>query len=126
MNIINLKNQNEYIVTENDTAQNVGSGSVNVLGTPRLISWIEETSWKTIQPMLEEGWGSVGTEINIKHISPTPIGMKIVCCTRVIEVNSKEITFKCECFDEKSKIAEGTHKRFIANLAKFEAKAISK
>lgn len=59
--------------------------------------------------MLEKGFRTVGTEITIKHIAPTPIGMNVQCNTEIIDVSDRRITFKVECFDEISKIAEGTH-----------------
>lgn len=123
---LGLKGHKEYTVSPDDTAQKVGSGTLEVLATPRLIAFIEETAWQSIQPFLDQGVGSVGTRIDIQHLSPTPVGMKVNCLTEVIKIKGREIVFKCECVDEKSKIAEGIHHRFLVQSEKFQAKANTK
>lgn len=121
-----IKNKKDMIVTEENTAKAVGSGGLEVFATPALIALAEKTAYESVIPYLEEGQGTVGTNINIKHIAATPIGMKVVCETELIEFDidkPRRLLFSVNVYDEVEKIAEGTHERFIINNDKFMGKA---
>lgn len=105
-----------------DSALSYGSGMLNVLASPAMISFMEECSHKLLLECLSEGQDSVGTEINVKHLKATPIGMKIECKVEVIEIDGKSVLFKVEAWDEKGKIGEGTHQRFIIDVERFMKK----
>ena len=75
---------------------------------------------------LEDGKGSVGTSMNIKHIASTPIGMEVTAKTELIEVDRRRLVFKVEAFDERGKIGEGIHERFIINNEDFQKKTDNK
>lgn len=107
-------------------AVNVGSGSLEVFATPMMAMLMEKVSCKCIEACMENDETTVGTELNIKHISATPEGMKVTAEAEVMEVNGREIVFKVEAFDEAGKIGEGVHKRFVVYGEKFLAKAKSK
>ena len=117
------------IVTEENTAKAVGSGGLEVFATPALIALAEKTAYESVVPYLEEGQGTVGTNIDIKHIAATPVGMRVVCETELIEFdasNPRRLLFSVNVYDEVEKIAEGTHERFIINNDKFMGKAEGK
>jgi len=107
------------MVTENNVATNVGSGKVRVFATPMMIGLMEKAACLSIEPVLEKGQSSVGTHIDVKHCSATPIGMKVWADTEVIEIDRRRVTFKVQAFDEKGLIGEGTHDRFIIDVDKF-------
>lgn len=65
----------EMTVTQKETAEVLKSGTLPVFATPAMIALIEETAWKSVAPELEEGCATVGTSLNIKHVSATPVGM---------------------------------------------------
>ena len=115
-------------VSENNTAKALRSGALNVYATPAMVALMEEAAYKSIQSELEEGQGSVGTSINIKHISSTPIGMgmEVIAKTELIEVDRRRLVFKVEAFDERGKIGEGIHERFIINNEGFQNKTNNK
>ncbi len=121
-----LKGRLETIVTDAETALNVGSGKVRVFATPMMIALIEKTASLSLEPLLEEGQGSVGTMINVSHCAATPVGMKVWAETEVTEVDRRRIVFSVKAYDECGLIGEGTHERFIIDTAKFQAKADSK
>lgn len=121
-----LKGRLETIVTDAETALNVGSGKVRVLATPMMIALIEKTASLSLEPLLEEGQGSVGTMINVSHCAATPVGMKVWTESEVTEVDRRRIVFSVKAYDERGLIGEGTHERFIIDTAKFQAKADSK
>ncbi|MCR4589225.1 MAG: thioesterase family protein [Lachnospiraceae bacterium] len=121
-----IKGQSEEMVTEGLTAEKMGSGLLPVYATPALIALVEKTAWESIASELEEGQGTVGTKLDIAHISATPVGMKVTCNTELKEIDRRRLVFSAEVFDEAGKIAEGTHERFIIENTKFQEKAYSK
>ena len=113
-------------VSENNTAKALRSGALNVYATPAMVALMEEAAYKSIESEWEEGQGSVGTSMNIKHIASTPIGMEVTAKTELIEVDRRRLVFKVEAFDERGKIGEGIHERFIINNEGFQNKTNNK
>ena len=121
-----LKGQQEIVVTEELTAQHVGSGTLPVFATPAMISLMENTAYKSVAEHLEEGCGTVGTLMNVSHVAATPVGMKVTCETELIKVDGRALTFCVKAYDECGLIGEGTHERFVIMEEKFLAKTNSK
>ncbi len=121
-----IKGNIERTVTTEMTAKVVGSGELNVLATPMLIALAEETAWRSVAGELDEGQGTVGTRMDLSHIAATPVGMKVRCETELTEVDRRKLTFSVAAFDEKDKIAEGVHERFIVDNDAFQKKADGK
>ncbi len=120
------KNTLERKVTEELSALSMGSGTLRVFATPAMIALIEETCWRSVAQQLEEGQGTVGTLLNVKHLAPTPLGMTVKCESELIEVDGRRIVFSVNVYDETGLVGSGTHERFIINESKFQAKANSK
>lgn len=110
-------------VNETNVAAAVGSGGLAVYATPAMIALMEKAAWRAVEPCLEAGSTTVGTEINVRHIAASPIGAKIRAVAVVTAVDRKKISFSVEAFDESGKIGEGTHARFIVRSDEFLAKA---
>ena len=125
---IGTKCQLEQVVTDQLTAAAVGSGLLNVFGTPYMIGMMENAAQTALQTFLEEGQGSVGTHLDVSHTAPTPVGMKVFVEAEIISVseNGKMIDFKLKAWDEKGPIGEGTHTRAIINNERFLAKSNAK
>lgn len=123
---VGIKNSISTLVDKGNTAKYVGSGNLEVFATPSMISLIEETAWKSVTPFLNDGESTVGTKLDISHLSATPIGMKVTCVTELIEIDRRKLVFRVEVFDEVCKIGEGTHERFIVVNDKFLTKAMEK
>lgn len=109
----------EYMVEESDTAAEFGNDNVPVFASPRLLSWIEGTCIQTVKPFLPEGWETVGTTFEFKHMAATPVGMRIRVVAELTEVNGKLLQFRVKAYDEVDKICEGSHGRAIIELEKF-------
>ncbi|KUO64848.1 MAG: hypothetical protein APF84_18980 [Gracilibacter sp. BRH_c7a] len=122
--MLGLKGKSEVIVSVNNTAKAVGSGSLEVFATPMMVAMMENAAIKALQ--LPEEQTSVGTYLNVKHIAATPVGMKVWAEAEIIEVEGRRLVYKIEAYDEKEKIGEGQHERFVVNRDKFMAKANSK
>jgi len=114
-----MKAKMEIIVKENETAASYGSGGVDVYATPAMIGLIENTSLNAVDSFLPEGYATVGVHLDVKHLAATPVGMKVTATAELIEIDRKKLVFKVEAFDEKDKIGEGTHSRFIIDKEKF-------
>ncbi len=121
-----IKGFGELVVNESNTAEALGSGSLAVLATPSMIALMEKTARLSVDPFLEEGQSTVGTLVNVKHLSATPVGMKVTCNTELVEIDRRRLVFHVECSDEKGLIGEGDHERFIIDAEKFMSKASAK
>lgn len=104
----------------------LGLEGARVLSTPQMIGHMEGTSRNLLFPMLEPGFDSVGTEVNVSHLAAAPMGEKATFRSEIIAVNERRVTFKVEARDSRDKIGEGTHERFIINVERFAAKMQSK
>ena len=113
-------------VEEKDTAKAVGSGTLEVLATPKMIALMEEAAYKCIENEIENGSTSVGTLMNVKHISATPVDMEVFATAEVTEIDGRRIVFKVEAYDESGIIGEGVHERFVVAEEKFISKTYSK
>ena len=116
----------EQVVTPEMSAARVGSGLVDVFATPMMISLIEQTCNESVLPHLDEGQGTVGTLVNVAHTAATPIGMRVWCDSELVEVDRRRLVFRVKTYDECGPIGEGTHERFIIDMARFQEKALSK
>ena len=123
---IGIQGKQEIVVTDELTAAHIGSGLVRVFATPMMIALMEKTCAESVEPFLEEGQGTVGTHVNVSHCSATPVGMKVLCQSELVEVDRRRLVFKVTASDERGLIGEGTHERFIIDSAKFQAKIDAK
>ena len=113
-------------VTRELTVAHFHADMPEVYGTPLMIYLMEEVATATIQPFLPEGWVSVGTVVNVKHLAATPIGFTVTAKAEVISVGENTVTFSVEAHDGVEKIGEGTHVRAAINLERFEKRFKSK
>jgi predicted thioesterase len=121
-----LKAERRMTVGPEDTAESVGSGTLPVLATPRMIALVEATASAAVASDLEPGTSSVGTLVNVAHTSATPVGMDVVCAAELIEVDRRRLVFRVEVSDASGPIGSGIHERFVVDDAKFMSKARSK
>lgn len=123
---IGLKGMVSALVEREDTALEVGSGSLLVYATPCMVALMEGAACEAIEATLPEGKTSVGTELAVSHLSATPVGMTVRAEAEVIAVDGNALTFSVVAYDEAGKIGEGTHKRFIVNTDRFLEKTYAK
>lgn len=123
---VGIKGKDTVEVVYENTATAVGSGVLEVFATPMMIALMEKTACNSVAPYLEEGSGTVGTELNIKHVAATPIGMTVTCESELVEIDGRRLVFKVTASDEVGLIGEGMHERFIVNNEKFQTKANNK
>ena len=121
-----IKGTRTVTVNEANTAKTMGSGTLDVFATPALIALMEETCWRSVADHLEEGSGTVGTLLEIKHTAPTPVGMDVTCESELVEVDGRRLVFAVQAHDAKGLVGEGRHERFVIQNEKFQAKANAK
>ena len=104
-------------VTVENAAKTLGSGSLLVYGTPAML---------LLDGHLDEGMTTVGTNLNVDHVSASPIGCEVSCEVTLTEIDRKKLTFAVEVKDPAGVIGKGTHERFIVDAEKFQNKANGK
>ena len=123
---IGMKGEASTVAEREDTAAEVGSGDLLVYATPCMAALMEGAACEAIAPALAEGTTSVGTMLNLEHLSATPVGLEVRAEAEVTEVNGKVITFAVRAFDEAGEIGKGTHRRVIVNSQRFLDKTYQK
>jgi fluoroacetyl-CoA thioesterase len=114
-------------VTEDKTAHAMGNRGVHVFATPYVIGLLEDAAGAVMRPHYPPGGGSVGTMVEMKHLAATPVGMKVRAKATLLESDGKRYLFSVEAWDEKEKIAEGRHERFVVpDMERFLARAMKK
>lgn len=109
------------------SADAMGNHGVHVLATPFLVGLLENAAAAVLQPHLPAGGGTVGTMVEMRHLAATPVGMKVRAHATLVETDGKRFLFAVEAWDEKEKIAEGRHERFVVpDMQKFLARAMKK
>lgn len=123
---VGIKGRAEDTVTPGNTARTACSGALEVFGTPFMAALMEKAAWTSIAPYLAAGESTVGTRLNISHLSATPVGMKVWAESEVTAVDGRRLELKVAAYDERGLIGEGTHERVIVSDARFLSKAAKK
>jgi len=121
-----LTGKSEMIVKEEDLVSQLGEVTVNVLSTPRLIQLLEAAAINAIQDFIPMDQVSLGTEVKIKHLSATPLGMKVTARALLKGVEKNRLFFLVTAYDEKEKVAEGEHERVLISKDRFLQKVEKK
>jgi len=106
-------------VADRHTARHLGTGNVYVLATPVMIGLMEGACIKAVDPRLPHGQQTVGVRVDVRHLAATPLGMQVVARGELVNIEGRKLTFKVEASDEKEKIGEGVHERFIIDVERF-------
>lgn len=123
---VGMKGEVSTLVEREDTALEVGSGSLLVYATPCMVALMEGAACEAIDAALPEEKTSVGTQLHISHLSATPVGLEVRAEAEVTAVEGNTITFALAAYDEAGKIGEGTHQRVVVSSQRFLDKAYTK
>jgi predicted thioesterase len=121
-----LTGEKTETVTDDNTAESWGSGGLPVYATPAMIALMEGAASDAVDKLLPEGWSTVGTELEVKHLSATPAGLEVRAAAELLEINGRRLRFRVEAFDGVDRIGEGFHGRFIIENEGFLKKASEK
>ncbi len=122
--------EQKFVVEAKHAIDFADGGMPPVLCTPWLIWFLEHAAREAVLPCLEAGESTVGLEIEVRHVAPTPLGHTVTCAARVIHVDGARITFQVEAHDQTELIARGVHRLQVIRVAGFakrvEQKAVSR
>ncbi|MFO7722086.1 MAG: thioesterase family protein [Bacteroidales bacterium] len=110
------------VVRDEDSAARYGSGLLPVFATPAMVGLMEAAANEAIQPYLPEGFITLGTEINVKHLKATPVGWPVECTATLETIEDRKLTFRIIARDPDGMIGEATHQRFVVNAERFMEK----
>jgi fluoroacetyl-CoA thioesterase len=111
--------EDSFTIAMENSAIHLGSGSTRVLATPWMIAFMERVSHRLLTCCLPEGFSSVGSHLDVRHIAPTPVGATIRVKAEVLSVEGNRIFFSIQAWDELEKIGKGTHERVVIDEQRF-------
>jgi len=123
---IGAKMERHVAVTDENAISFLGHNEARVLATPWLIANLEWAARDAVKPYLLDGYDTVGTQVNVRHLAATPIGMQARFYAEVTAIDDRMVSFRVEAWDEKEKIGEGTHERAVINIERFARRVQSK
>ena len=121
-----MSGEHTFVVEPKHAIEFADDAMPAVLATPTLIGLMERTARQTLAPLLEAHERSVGTEIDLRHLAPSPVGATVTVTTRVIRAEGREVTFQVEARDREDMIARGLHKRAIIRVEGFAKRVAAK
>ena len=124
--LIGSKGESQVEVTSEIATTFLNLEDAKVLSTPRMIGLMEKTCRDLVLPLLESGYDTVGTHVNVAHLAGAPMGSRVTFRAEVIGVTDRRIEFRVEASTDSERIGEGTHQRAIINVAKFAARQAQK
>lgn len=124
--VIGIQGEKEEIVTAEKTALAMGSGKLAVYATPSMVALMEGAAVAALEDKLAAHMDTVGSRIEIMHLSATPLDMKVKAVASLIDIDGKKLTFEVEAFDEREKIGSGIHQRYIINPERFMERCTGK
>ena len=124
--VIGETGERDYPTEAKHAVEFAGDGMPAVVSTPNIVGFLERTARETIAPHLDANERSVGIEIDIRHLAPTPVGQTIHCTARVIAVDGTKISFQIEARDEQEVIVRGLHKRAVIRTESFSRRVQAK
>lgn len=114
------------VVNSDNTAVSMGSGTLPIFASPAMACLIEQAAVGALQAFLPLGSTTVGMGMNIKHLAASPIGHNVQAEAVVVSVEGRRVEFRVTVHDEREKIGEGTHERFVINAENFMGKLMLK
>lgn len=116
---VGLKSEATQEVTPELTAPHIGSGSLSVYATPAMAALIENTCASMVSELLPEGQTTVGVEIRLRHLAPTPVNNVVKIQVEVISIEKNMISFNAQIFDEVELVGEAEHRRAVIEVDRF-------
>lgn len=116
---VGLRGSARVKVDESNTAMAYGSGSISVFATPAMIGLMEKAALSSVDPLLPDGYTTVGTKVDVEHNAATPVGGTVEARSELLEVDGRRLVFAVEAHDDREQVGKGFHQRFIVPTEKF-------
>ena len=120
-NFIGVQHEESIIVDESTAVSFLGHAGARVLGTPWMIMWMERTSRDAVKPLLPDGWDTVGTIVNVRHLSAAPMGARVTFRAEVIEQTERRLLYRVSAESALGVVGDGTHERALIDVERFAA-----
>ncbi len=120
-NFIGVRHEESIIVDESTAVTFLGHAGARVLGTPWMIMWMERTSRDAVKPLLPDGWDTVGTIVNVRHLSAAPMGARVTFSAEVIEQTERRLLYRVSAESAHGVVGDGTHERALIDVERFAA-----
>ena len=114
-----LEREESFMVEDEQTAIQIGSGGSRVLATPWMIAFMERVSHRLLAGKLPKGYSSVGVLVNVRHLAPTPVGSQVRVHTQIVSLDGWKVVFHVQAWDSSEQIGDGQHERFVIDEARF-------
>ncbi len=122
MTMADLTATRTFTVTDADTAEAVGSGSLPVLATPRLLAWCEAVTCTAIEPLLADGRTSVGTRVSLEHLAASRIGAEVSVEVTAVYTEPKLVRFTVSARMGSKLVGSGEVTRVVVDAERFLAR----
>jgi fluoroacetyl-CoA thioesterase len=123
---VGISGEASVTVTADNTAEKFGNKGAKVFATPLLVALMEQAAINAVAPYLSPDAGTVGTRVDIAHLTATPVGMSIRATATLVEVAGKKLVFEVTAVDDREKVGQGRHERYIINTEAFLSKVAAK
>ena len=110
------------VVSSENVAKNVGSGSLDVFATPAMLALMENAAMNAVAGDLPGGSTTVGALLNVKHVRPSKLGDTVKATATLVDIDGRKLTFNVVAVDSKGVIGEGKHERFVVDIERFLSK----
>lgn len=121
-----LTGEKRLVVSQEHTAQAMGSGGLAVLATPWMIAFMEHTADRSVAAFLPPEEATVGVDVHIRHLAATPVGMTVTFESTLTAIDGNRLTFAVKAYDEDGLIGEGEHTRCIVDIVRFMSRVQQK
>ena len=119
--LVGVQHEESIVVDESTAVTFLGHAGARVLGTPWMIMWMERTSRDAVKPLLPEGWDTVGTIVNVRHLSAAGMWERVTFRAEVIEQTPKRLVFRVSAESAHGVVGDGTHERALIDVERFAA-----
>ena len=119
--LIGIQHEDSIVVDDSTAVSFLGHEGARVLGTPWMILWMERTSRDAVKPLLPNGWDTVGTVVNVRHLSAARLGERVTFRAEVVEQTTRTVTFKVAAEAAHGLVGEGLHERALIDVERFAA-----
>ena len=110
----------QHTVTPDDTAAKLGTGDLDVLATPRLITWCESAAFQVCQKSVDEDHTTVGTMVRFEHTKGSPVGTEVTIeCAEPINDGRRLVCFVTVRDADGDELGSGELHRAIVNPDRF-------
>jgi fluoroacetyl-CoA thioesterase len=116
---IGMTREDVFSVESEHSAAHIGSGSARVLATPWMIAFMERTARDLLANLLPEGYSSVGVHVDVRHLTPSPVGSHVRTQVEVKAIQGVIVDFTVCAWDEQELVGEGTHQRVVIEEERF-------